>query len=182
MCPPRERRERTPITGIFGCCACRGRPHDRRAAQRRDELAPFHHSISLSAPASSVGGASRPSDLAVFAFMTSSYLVDACTGRPTGFSPLSMRSMLPGWYQVVPNSLFRRLQSAIIWARVRTTFCSTQHRIRGFVTALKGPDPSVMERQGPWLDLRFCRSCGGPLGGVERALTHSSTHEIHERQ
>jgi hypothetical protein len=38
--------------------------------------------------ASSVAGTSRPSALAVFRFITSSYLVGACTGRSAGFSPL----------------------------------------------------------------------------------------------
>src|SRR5262249_12490114 len=39
------------------------------------------HSITSSARASSVGGTSRPSALAVFRLITSSYLVGACTGR-----------------------------------------------------------------------------------------------------
>ena len=55
-----------------------------------DELAP--HSITSSAMASSDGGTSRPSALAVLRLMTSSYLVGACTGRSAGFSPLRMRS------------------------------------------------------------------------------------------
>ena len=71
--------------------ARRERPRDRRAAEQRDELAPFH-SITSSARASRVGGTSRPSALAVFRLMTSSYLVGACTGRSAGFSPLRMRS------------------------------------------------------------------------------------------
>src|SRR5262249_1463228 len=62
-----------------------------RAAEKRHELAPFH-SITSSARASSVGGISRPSILAVFRLMTSSYLVGACTGRSAAFSPLRMRS------------------------------------------------------------------------------------------
>ena len=56
-----------------------------------DELAPSH-SITSSARASSVGGTSRPSALAVLRLITSSYLVGACTGRSAGFSPLRMRS------------------------------------------------------------------------------------------
>ena len=44
--------------------ARRHRPRGR-AAESRDELAPFHHSITSSARASSVGGTSRPSALAV---------------------------------------------------------------------------------------------------------------------
>src|SRR5262245_38777924 len=50
------------------------------------------HSITWSARASSVGGTSRPSALAVLRLITSSYLVGACTGRSAGFSPLRMRS------------------------------------------------------------------------------------------
>jgi hypothetical protein len=44
------------------------------------------------ARASSVGGASRLSALAVLRLITSSYLVGACTGKSAGFSPLRMRS------------------------------------------------------------------------------------------
>ena len=50
------------------------------------------YSITSSARASSIGGTSRPSVLAVLRLMTSSYLVGACTGRSPGFSPLRMRS------------------------------------------------------------------------------------------
>src|SRR5262245_693533 len=50
------------------------------------------HSITSSARASSVGGTSRPSALAVLRLMTSSNFVGACTGRSAGFSPLNMRS------------------------------------------------------------------------------------------
>src|SRR5262245_35066236 len=72
--------------------ARRERPRSHsRAAEQRDELAP-RHSITSSARASSVGGKSRPSALAVFRLITSSYLVGACTGRSAGFSPLRMRS------------------------------------------------------------------------------------------
>src|SRR5262249_30073797 len=60
--------------------ARRERPRDSRAAEKRDELAPLH-SITSSARASSVGGTPSPSALAVFKFITSSYLVGACTGR-----------------------------------------------------------------------------------------------------
>src|SRR5262249_18222703 len=62
-----------------------------RAADERDELA-SPHSITSSARASNVGGMSKPSALAVFKLMTSSYLVGAWTGRSAGFSPLRMRS------------------------------------------------------------------------------------------
>jgi hypothetical protein len=37
----------------------RERPHDRRAAEQRDEIAPLH-SITSSARASSMGGISKP--------------------------------------------------------------------------------------------------------------------------
>src|SRR5262249_19146706 len=68
----------------------RERPR-RRAAEQRDEV-PSFHSITSSARASSIGGTSRPSALAVLRLMTSSYFVGACTGRSAGFSPFRMRS------------------------------------------------------------------------------------------
>jgi hypothetical protein len=61
-------------------------------AKQRDELAPFDHSITSSARASTVGGNSRPSALAVFRLIASSYLFGACTGRSAGLAPLRMRS------------------------------------------------------------------------------------------
>src|SRR5262249_26692996 len=69
----------------------RKRPCGRPAAEQGDEVAAFH-SITSSARASSVGGTSRPSALAVFRLITNSNLVGACTGRSAGFSPLRMRS------------------------------------------------------------------------------------------
>jgi hypothetical protein len=71
--------------------ACRERPCSRRAADQPNELPPSH-SITSSARASTDGGTSRPSALAVLRLMTSSNLVGACTGRSAGFSPLRMRS------------------------------------------------------------------------------------------
>ena len=56
-----------------------------RTAEQRDEIAPFHHSITSSARASRDGGTARPSALAVFRLIASSYLVGACTGRSPGF-------------------------------------------------------------------------------------------------
>src|SRR5262245_3101965 len=50
------------------------------------------YSITSSARASSIGGTSRPSALAVLRLMTSSYFVGACTGRSAGFSPFRIRS------------------------------------------------------------------------------------------
>src|SRR6516162_5200331 len=67
------------------------RPRNRRAAEQRDERAP-PHSITSSARASSVGGTSRPSVLAVLRLITSSNLIGCSTGRSAGFAPLRMRS------------------------------------------------------------------------------------------
>src|SRR5262249_2048136 len=63
------------------------RPRGRRAAEKRDERAPFH-SITSSASARRVGGISRPIVLAVCRLMTNSNLVALSTGRSVGFSPL----------------------------------------------------------------------------------------------
>jgi hypothetical protein len=49
------------------------------------------YSITSSARPSSESGTVRPSALAVLTLITRSYLVDACTGRSAGFSPLKMR-------------------------------------------------------------------------------------------
>src|SRR5262245_19437961 len=54
--------------------ACHERPRCRPTEQR-DELAASDHSITSSARASSVGGTSRPSALAVLRLTTSSYFV-----------------------------------------------------------------------------------------------------------
>src|SRR5262245_16891069 len=62
---------------------CSGR---HRAAEQRDELAPVH-SITSSARASSVGGISRPSVLAVVRLTMKSNLVGCSTGRSLGFAP-----------------------------------------------------------------------------------------------
>src|SRR6516165_9593826 len=69
--------------------ARRERPRSR--AEQRDELAAFH-SITSSARASSVGGTSRPSALAVVRLMTRSNLVGCCTGRSAGLAPLRILS------------------------------------------------------------------------------------------
>jgi hypothetical protein len=50
------------------------------------------YSMTSSARASTVAGSSRPSSLAVFRLITSSYFTGACTGKSAGFSPLRMRS------------------------------------------------------------------------------------------
>ena len=70
--------------------ACRERPSSHRAAEQRDEVAPFH-SITSSASANNLSGIVRPSALAVFRLMTSSNLVGCITGRSIGFSPLRIR-------------------------------------------------------------------------------------------
>jgi hypothetical protein len=64
-------------------------------AEQLGERAASDHSITSSARASSDGGTSRPSALAVLRLSTSSYLVGRCTGRLAGFSPLRIRSMYP---------------------------------------------------------------------------------------
>src|SRR5262245_39870537 len=61
----------------------RHRPR-RRAAEQRDEPAPPHHSITSSARASSVGGTSKPSTLAVCKLITSSKNVGCKTGSSLG--------------------------------------------------------------------------------------------------
>ena len=64
----------------------RQRPRGRRATEQRDELA-SPHSITSSARASSVGGTSRPSALAVLRFRMSSNFVGCMTGRSAGLAP-----------------------------------------------------------------------------------------------
>src|SRR5439155_24161225 len=71
--------------------ARRERPRRSRAAEKRDEIATFHHSITSSASASNWSGILRPSVLAVFMLSTKSYLVGCMTGRLTGLSPLRTR-------------------------------------------------------------------------------------------
>src|SRR5262249_40661373 len=66
------------------------RQRRRRAAEQRDELA-FFHSITWSARASSVGGTSRPSALAVLRLMASSKLVGCNTGNSAGLVPRRIR-------------------------------------------------------------------------------------------
>ena len=69
---------------------CRQPKTCTQAAVSRRSKVPFY-SITSSARASSVGGTSRPSALAVLRLMTSSYFVGPCTGRSAGLSPLRMR-------------------------------------------------------------------------------------------
>jgi hypothetical protein len=84
------RRETTEIADQWAQAlrrARRERPRDRRAAEQRDELAPFH-SITSSARPTSGNGIVRPSVLAVLRLMISSTLEDRWTGKSAGFSPL----------------------------------------------------------------------------------------------
>src|SRR5215831_13476724 len=64
----------------------------RRAAEQRDELAPFHHSITLSARARNAGGTVKPSALAVLRLMTNSNMVGCSTGRSAGWAPFRILS------------------------------------------------------------------------------------------
>src|SRR5262249_7835208 len=70
----------------------RERPRSR-AADERDELAAFHHSITSSARAESPGGTSRPSVLAALRLIKNSNLVARSTGRSAAFSPLRIRAV-----------------------------------------------------------------------------------------
>src|SRR5262249_52860118 len=79
--PREEGRDRRVVAGAIGLYQ-RCTPHTlallrprrerprRRAAEKRYERAALHHSITSSARASSVGGTSRPSALAVGRLMT----------------------------------------------------------------------------------------------------------------
>jgi hypothetical protein len=71
--------------------ACRFGAMNGRAQLMVPQLKTFY-SIASSAVASSEGGTSRSSILAVFKLTTSSNLVGNCTGRSAGFSPLRIRS------------------------------------------------------------------------------------------
>ena len=68
----------------------RNRPR-RRAAERRDERAPFH-SITSSARASRDGGIVRPRPLAVARLIVRSNMLGAWTGRSDGLAPRKIRS------------------------------------------------------------------------------------------
>ena len=57
------------------------------APPSRSEIAPADHSITSSARASSIGGTSRPSALAVIRLMTKLNLVGCSTGMSAGFAP-----------------------------------------------------------------------------------------------
>src|SRR5262245_26706760 len=67
----------------------RQRPRSRTADQS-NELAAVH-SITCSAPASSILGITMPRSFAVLRLITSSNFVGACTGRSAGLAPRRMR-------------------------------------------------------------------------------------------
>src|SRR5262249_27244584 len=78
--------------------ARRNRPSGYTAADKCDEFAPFDHSITSSAIASSPGGKLRPNALAVLRLITNSNLLDCRTGRSAGLSPLRIRPVYtPAW-------------------------------------------------------------------------------------
>src|SRR6516225_8013477 len=64
----------------------------RRRAEKGDELAALHHSITSSAIESTSCETSRPSALAVLRLITNSNLVGCNTGSSAGFSPLRIRA------------------------------------------------------------------------------------------
>src|SRR5262249_25293381 len=77
--------------------ARRQRPRRRRAAEQRDEIATFH-SITSSASNCIELGTPRPRAFAVLKLITNSNLVDRCTGRSAGFSPLTIPAVeMPAW-------------------------------------------------------------------------------------
>src|SRR5262249_55559292 len=68
----------------------RERPRGCRAAEQRDEIAPFHrfnHSLTSSARSRNDSGMVSPSAFAVVRLTTRSYLVGCSTGRSPGFAP-----------------------------------------------------------------------------------------------
>jgi hypothetical protein len=68
----------------------------------RSEASPY--SITSSARASSMGGMSMPSVLAVCKLMTNSNLVGSWTGISAGFSPLRMRpAEIPRFHSAVSD-------------------------------------------------------------------------------
>src|SRR5262249_41182876 len=83
----------------------RDRPHCR-AAEQCDELAATAHSITSSASSCIELGTARLSVFAVLKLITNSNLVDRCTGRSAGFSPLTIRPVYtPAWRYESAKSL-----------------------------------------------------------------------------
>src|SRR5262249_670705 len=68
------------------------RPNRSHAYKQADELAPPAHSITSSARASTVGGTSRPTAVAVLRLMIRWNFVGTSTGRSAGLTPRRMRS------------------------------------------------------------------------------------------
>src|SRR5262245_21198303 len=91
-CIARTRKQAAEAINASGLLSARHeRPRDGRAAEQRDELAPFH-SITSSARASRLGGTSKPSALAVLRLITSSNRLGRSIGRSAGLAPRRMRS------------------------------------------------------------------------------------------
>src|SRR5262249_51867318 len=82
-----ERHEHSDAPHLLALLRPRRQRPRRRAAEQRDELAALHHSITLSARASSVAGTSMPSARAVTRLITKSNLVGCSTGRSAGSAP-----------------------------------------------------------------------------------------------
>ena len=82
--------EHTNVAHSRGLLRTRRKRPRRRTAEQRDELPP-PHSMTSSARATSVGGISRPSALAVLRLITRSNFTGCWTGKLAGFSPLRMR-------------------------------------------------------------------------------------------
>src|SRR2546422_10259641 len=86
-CVARARKQATEAINASGLLSARReRQRDRPAAEQGDEIAALH-SITSSARASSVGGISRPSALAVDILMTNSNVTERTTGRSAGVWP-----------------------------------------------------------------------------------------------
>src|SRR5262245_38469939 len=85
-----RRKHRELTFNVRPLRARRERPR-HRAAEQRDELAPFH-SITSSASCWRCKGTSRPSALAVLRLIASSNLVGCITGKSAGLAPLRIRA------------------------------------------------------------------------------------------
>src|SRR4029077_5374281 len=78
----------TPMVGIFACCARRERPGSRRAAEQRDELAPFHPITSATAflRAQPSGGRTTQNNIPLFG--------PTCLGAQTCAPPSGATTLL----------------------------------------------------------------------------------------
>ena len=79
-----------PVISFLRRCAYTMKRGERTTEQRYELAA--SHSMTSSARASSVGGTSRPSALAVFRLTTRSKRVGCSTGKSDGFAPLRILS------------------------------------------------------------------------------------------